>query len=132
MNWFIRVISRLAERLKALGLRRLGNIRKISSQNYCLVFCPSEMKLKISWKKKKWTFSVLCYFTWKLEFLSNISWMIVARNSLFLPRPLQIWHTFNLKLEQLICKKHLLYLITTFPISSLRSKFDFENLSSLV
>ena len=29
-------------------------------------------------KIKDWTFPVVCYFTWKLEFVSNILWMILA------------------------------------------------------
>ena len=28
-------------------------------------------------RSKAWAFPVLCYFTWKLEFASNILWMIV-------------------------------------------------------
>ena len=29
-------------------------------------------------KNSNWTLPVMCYFTWKLEFLSNISWMIAV------------------------------------------------------
>ena len=28
-------------------------------------------------KNRNWTFPVVCYFTWKLEFISNVLWMIV-------------------------------------------------------
>ena len=31
-------------------------------------------------KKRNWIFPVLHYFTWKLEFLSNILWTIVVNN----------------------------------------------------
>ena len=41
------------------------------------------MKIFFSFSKnfvkiKDWTFPVVCYFTWKLEFVSNILWMILA------------------------------------------------------
>ena len=33
-------------------------------------------------------FPVVCYFTWKLEFVSNILWIIVSGNSFLLLIPL--------------------------------------------
>ena len=68
-------------------LRKLEYVRKDSktSYNYCLVLSPPpEMKIlsvlvKISWKTY-WTFPIVCYFTQKLEFISNILSMIVEMN----------------------------------------------------
>ena len=30
------------------------------------------------WSNRIWTFTLVRYFTWKLEFISNILWMIVV------------------------------------------------------
>ena len=46
-------------------------------------------------KNRQWTFLVVCYFLWKLEFVSNILWMILSGNNFSLlsllthPRPFQ-------------------------------------------
>ena len=39
-------------------------------------------------KNRNWTFPVVCRFTWKLEFVSNILWMILASS--------QVEHRFNM------------------------------------
>ena len=43
-------------------------------------------------KNKQWTFIVVRYFLWKLEFVSNILWMLLSGNNFSLlthPRPFQ-------------------------------------------
>ena len=53
-----------------------------TSQNYTLVFCWNENFVKISkkfLKGRNWTFPIVPYFTWKLEFASNILSMVVDR-----------------------------------------------------
>ena len=59
-----------------------------TSKNYSLVLSlPPKMKsfsilLKNSWNRN-WTFPVVCYFKWKLEFISNTLSMIVVSSSTF-------------------------------------------------
>ena len=47
--WYIRVASRVAERLKAYDPRTLGNIRKVSKPYRMVAQCPAppEMKVKV-------------------------------------------------------------------------------------
>ena len=96
--------------------------------NFCLLFStPPEMKVllllaKSLLKNRNWTFPVVRDLTWKLEFVSLISWIIVS-GSIFLlstrPRLLQIWFvgqfshkiSLNLKLKKLICKKALKFVL---------------------
>ena len=70
----MQIASSVAEQLKTLFAYLLP-------LNYCLVLSP-EMKIlsilvKLSFKNLTWTFPALHYFTRKLEFVSNILWMIV-------------------------------------------------------
>ena len=69
-------------------------------------------------KMRNFNFPVVCYFTWKLEFISNILWVIVSGNIFLLLTQISsnltcsktfvdLSRSFNLKLEQLICKKAL-------------------------
>ena len=44
--------------------------------------------VKISWKTELGFSHNMCYFTWKLEFISNIFWLIVSGDSL-VPDPLK-------------------------------------------
>ena len=97
----IRVSSWVAERgrINNLGkLRNSQNFRELlpsawSSSRKKNFFSSSEKLLK----NTNWTFSVVRYFTWKLEFVSNILWMIVSGNIfllLFRPRPLHLLTIF--------------------------------------
>ena len=63
---------------------KLGNIRKVTSENDSLV--PLSLpKWKFCWyyqkslEKQKLNF--VCYFSWELELFSNILWVIVKRGS---------------------------------------------------
>ena len=83
-TWYIRVASRVAERLKTYDLRKLGNIRKVSKLDIITAQCPF---LPPKWKnlytsKKTFkftmqTFPVVRYFAWILALVSNILWIIV-------------------------------------------------------
>ena len=97
----IRVASWVAERGRINNLRKLGNSQNFrellpsawSSSRKKNFFSSSEKLLK----NTNWTFSVVRYFTWKLEFVSNILWMIVSGNIfllLFRPRPLHLLTIF--------------------------------------
>ena len=73
----------VAERLKTWDFWKLGNVRKIvnlyrlSAQSFSRneKFVSTNKNLL---KNRSWTFPIVRYFTWKLEFVSNIFWMIVA------------------------------------------------------
>ena len=93
----MQVVSRVAERLrgalkltqekkkKKKRLKKLGNTRKISKLHRLIAWCSVFL---IKWiffqyykktlKKYKLIFSVVPYFTWKLDFVSKILSMIVA------------------------------------------------------
>ena len=82
--WYIRVASRVVEWFQAKNLRKLGNIRKVSKQrSYSLVpSFPAKTKILLILHKKllknrNETFSVVGYFSWKLEF-SNILQIIAC------------------------------------------------------
>ena len=77
---------------------------------------------KIILKNRNWTIPVVCYFTWKLGSVSTpCEWLSLDTVSCFSPSPDSsnfvcltifeilwgLWHSFNLKLGQLICKKAL-------------------------
>ena len=100
INCYIRLSWRFVKRLKTSDLRKFGNIRK--SQNFIWLL-PSASSS--SWnekfvsttknllKNRNWTFPVVHYLTWKLEFMSKNMWMIVSEHSFVLltcPKPLQI------------------------------------------
>ena len=70
---------------KDLGLKNLGNIRKVSKPHKDDVepSLPAKMKILLNL-----TFPVVGYFTWKVELVSDILWMIVSSNLFFiLTRP---------------------------------------------
>ena len=77
INWYIPVTSRVAERLKTYQ----ENLK--TADNYCLLLSPfRKMKIlliptKISWKTETELFHVVHYFTWKLQFASNILGMVI-------------------------------------------------------
>ena len=83
INWYIRVASRVVERLKTYDLRKLGNIRKISELHRILPsaqFSRNENFVSTNknlLKNRNWTFPAVHYFTWKLEVVPNIWWMSV-------------------------------------------------------
>ena len=87
------------------NLRKLGNIRKISKLYGFISSCTYVSRFenfvstsKNLLKNRNWFFIGVSYFTWKLQFVSNISRMNVSRNSFFLltsPRPLQVWFVWQ-------------------------------------
>ena len=96
--------------------------------NSCLVLStpPKKETFVSASKNANYTFPVVPCFTWKLELFWNVLWVIVWRKSLLLltnPTKLQVWfswqflyisqlwHSFNLKLKQLICKKVLKFVL---------------------
>ena len=111
-----------------------------TSSNYCLVLCsPPKNENFVSTSKNRlktrnWTFPVVRSLTRKLEFVKNIFWVIVSRKISLLvtcPRLLQICllneflnshdfgHSFNVRLEQLICKNALKFVILNDYFSNL-------------
>ena len=144
INWYIQVDSQVAKKLRTYNIRNLGNIRENSKFNNITASTYSSSQneqffntSKNLLKNRNWTFPIVCYFTWKLEFGSNIWRIIVSRMRFLLltcPRSFRIWLVWQLKLEQLIKKKcwDLSYLIITLLIFSLRSKFGIVSHSSLV
>ena len=88
INWYIRVASGVAKQL--LRLRNLGNQRKVQNNvKTSLEVWPSAQSSSLKenfintskrlLENRNWTFPVVHYFTWKLEFFSNILSMLVAR-----------------------------------------------------
>ena len=130
--------------LKSQNFRELLPSAQFSSRNENFVSTSKSLP-----KNRNWTFPVVCYFTWKLEFASNILWIIFSGNSFFLHQAQDSFkldlfdNLFNsrdfdtvltLILSKYIVKKcwNLFYLITTFSIFSLSSKFGIKSFSSLV
>ena len=77
------------------ALRILGNYKiTYKSKNFIeLLFSARSLPRneKNLMKNRNWTCPIVNYFTWKLDFVSNILWVIVSRNSFLLvtrPRPL--------------------------------------------
>ena len=71
-------------RFKTKDLRKLGNIRKVSKFHRmiakCQVFLPKIFFVntcKKLLKNRNLTLPIVRYFTWKLELVSDILWMIV-------------------------------------------------------
>ena len=67
-----------------LRLRILGNIRKLSKLHRMIAHaqspCQNESFVNTTrtlLKNRNYTFSVVCSFTWKLELVSDILWIIV-------------------------------------------------------
>ena len=65
--------------LKSQNFRELLPSAQFSSRNENFVSTSKNLP-----KNRNWTFPVVCYFTWKLEFASNILWIIFSGNSFFL------------------------------------------------
>ena len=75
IKWYIRVTSRITERITDYHLRKLEKIRKISKPYRILPSAQSPSQIdnfgstsKNLAKSRNWTFPVVRYFTWKLEF----------------------------------------------------------------
>ena len=100
-------------------------------------------------ENRNWTFPVVHYFTWKLEFFSNILSVVLNRNSFLLltpPRSLETWFklaffnskvfntvsTYNQRNEVANKCWNLSDMVTSFSIFSFRFKFGIETHSSLV
>ena len=66
--------------------RKLGNIKKISNLHR-VIASSSVLLLKLKFcrtgknllKYRNWTSPVVCYLKWKIEFVSNILWIIAGR-----------------------------------------------------
>ena len=90
-TWYIRIASRVAERLKTEDLRKLWNIGKVSKLHRMIALCPVPLlnqkfvnTSKKLLKNRNQSFPVVHYFTWKLELVSNILWMMVSGNLLLI------------------------------------------------
>ena len=82
INWYIRVPSRVAEQVRLIYQEISGK-----SQNFMKLLPsaqpPSRNENFVSTSKsllknRNSTFPIVRYFTWKLEFVSNILWMMAA------------------------------------------------------
>ena len=109
----MRLVSRVAERLKSQDLRKSGNIRKMSNLTNVAELQPSvqlssqnENEKKKLLKKRKQTFPLVLYFTWKLEFVSNILFMIVFQlaSQLAIFRKDYLWYFPNASGYDSACK----------------------------
>ena len=54
---------------------------------------------KVSLKNRNWTFSVVCYFTWKLEVISNILSVVVESQIILVHMVRKVAHWITLQLQ---------------------------------
>ena len=80
---FLRVKHFLKISRTWIGFNKYNIYYSVRYLNYCLALSPlPEMKIcsilaNVSWKIE--LFLIVSYFTWKLEFASNVFWMIVVQ-----------------------------------------------------
>ena len=83
INWYIWVVSRVAERLKTCDLSYEISEK---SQTFIELLLSAQSSRNENFastsksfqKYRNLTFLAVCYFTWKLEFFSNILWIIAC------------------------------------------------------
>ena len=54
---------------------------------------------KVSLKNRNWTFSIVCYFTWKLEVISNILSVVVESQIILVHMVRKVAHWITLQLQ---------------------------------
>ena len=80
VNWYIRVASQVAENLGNLEISGKSQIFIVIASSLVLLlklkFCRTGKNLL---KYRNWTSPAVCYLQWKIEFVSNILWIISGR-----------------------------------------------------
>ena len=86
-TWYTEVAPQVVERLKTWNLRKLGNVRKVSKLHKTKVQGPIFLSKKTFvdtsrklLKTRNETFLVVCYFTLKIELVSNICELLSLEN----------------------------------------------------
>ena len=102
--WYIRDASWVAKWLKTYDLRKLRNMKKISKScrinAWYSVLLPKCSKNLL--KNRNGAFPVVRYFTWKLEFVSYILWMIPGQKHIAEVHSEASQTTFNCFLKNLL------------------------------
>ena len=83
-----------------LRLRKLGNIRKLSKLHRTIAQCSVHLpKWKFCWRKllknRNLTLTVVHYFTWKLELVSDVLWVIVEKRKLIVDIIYRLIHFYQ-------------------------------------